>query len=300
MPGAVVCEIERYALHDGPGIRSVVFLKGCPLTCLWCANPQTQKKDNELYYDRGKCLQCGRCTQACDRGMLSLAEDGVRVDRGNCRLCGKCVRACPAGALTLAGKWMSVEEVFAEVRRDMIFYRQSGGGVTVSGGEVLMQEAFVSALLKKCKEHYLHTAIETSGFGSLQSLLAIVEYCDLILFDIKHTDGAAHTALTGVDNQVILENLKQLSKRQRNIVIRVPLIPGLNDSEDNMERIMEIAGINKIKEIHILPYHSLGREKYKQLGRTYGLEATKPPGEEQVAAIKKKLERSGLCVNVGG
>ncbi|CUH95073.1 hypothetical protein P22_1142 [Propionispora sp. 2/2-37] len=300
MLSAMVCEIERYALHDGPGIRSVVFLKGCPLTCLWCANPQTQKKDNELYYDRGKCVQCGRCMQACDWGTLNLADDGIRIDRNHCRLCGKCMRVCPAGALTLAGRWMNVEDVFAEVSRDMIFYQQSGGGVTISGGEVLMHEAFVSALLKKCKEHYFHTAIETSGFGSLQSLLAIVKYCDLILFDIKHADNEIHKKLTGVDNQVILENLRRLGESHGNIIIRVPLIPGLNDGEDNIERIMEIAGTNRIKEIHILPYHSLGREKYKQLGRTYGLETTGPPEKEQVATIKRKLERGGLYVNVGG
>lgn len=297
---SVVCEIEKYATRDGPGIRSVVFLKGCPLRCIWCANPETQKKENELYYHAAACIQCKRCIKICDNGVLLAKDEKLHIVRNKCTACGQCVTECPMGALQLVGKEMNVEEVFAEVKKDIVFYQQSGGGITISGGEVLMHEEFVITLLQKSKEHYIHTAIETSGFGSGQSLLNIAEYCDVILFDIKHTDKDVHKEVTGVDHNVIIENLKLLSRMHSHIIIRVPLITGWNNSEENIKNIVQIAKENEIEEIHLLPYHSLGREKYNRLGRKYNAEEIKSPSDIQVNEFKDYIIRQGLKCNIGG
>jgi pyruvate formate lyase activating enzyme len=297
---SVICEIEKYATYDGPGIRSVVFLKGCPLTCLWCANPETQRKENELYYDFTTCIQCQRCIKACEKGVLVALDGKIHIDRGKCTACGQCVTECPMGALRLVGKEMNVEEVFKEVSKDMIFYQQSGGGITISGGEVLMHEEFVIALLQKSKENYINTAIETSGFGSWNSLFNIAKYCDVILFDIKHTDKRIHKEVTGVDYQVIIDNLQQLGKIHNHIIIRVPLITGWNDSPENIENIVQIAKKNGIREIHLLPYHSLGREKYNQLGRKYSLAEIKSPADIVVNNFKEYIIKQQLRCIIGG
>jgi pyruvate formate lyase activating enzyme len=297
---SIVCEIEKYATHDGPGIRSVVFLKGCPLTCLWCANPETQRKENELYYNLMKCIQCKRCIQACEKDVLFTIDEKIHIDREKCTACGQCVKECPMGALQLVGKEMNVEEVFEEVSKDMVFYQQSGGGITISGGEVLMHEEFAAALLQKSKENYINTAIETSGFGSWNSLFNIAEYCDVIMFDIKHTDENIHKQATGVDYKVIVDNLQQLSKLHNHIIIRVPLITGWNDSEENIENVVQIAKKNGIREIHLLPYHSLGREKYNRLDRKYSLEEIKSPEDIKVNQFKEYINNQGLKCIIGG
>lgn len=300
MKKGIVCEIEKYAIYDGPGIRTVVFLKGCPLNCLWCSNPETQKKENELYYNSNKCISCNRCLNVCQRNALEVKENKICVNREKCNACGECVKACPMGAVNLVGKNMSVNEVFEEVEKDMIFYQQSGGGVTVSGGEVLMHGSFVQALLKKCKENYIHTAIETSGFGNYETLKNLAEYADLIMFDVKHTKNEIHKNLTGVENTIIFNNLSKLSQIHKNIIIRVPLITGLNDSVKNIEKTANIAKDNGIKEIHLLPYHSLGKEKYKQLNKKYDLKELKTPKEVHVKTLKEIIENHGIKCVIGG
>ncbi|MFD3157789.1 glycyl-radical enzyme activating protein [Haloimpatiens sp. FM7330] len=297
---ATVCEIEKYAIHDGPGIRTTVFLKGCPLKCLWCSNPETQKRENEVYYNMNKCILCGRCVQECSNNALKIEKDRVVVDRQKCEVCGECIEVCPMGALNLVGKTMSITDVIEEVNKDRIFYEKSGGGVTVSGGEVLINGEFVVELLKKCKEEYINTAIETSGFGKWDTLFNISRYADLIMFDIKHTNCENHKKLTGVSNETILNNLSKLSKLHSNIIIRVPLIPGLNDSVKNIQNTSKIAKENGIKEIHLLPYHSLGKEKYRQLQKEYKLEQIKTPSKDNLASLKKVVEGFGIKCVIGG
>lgn len=300
MSNTVVCEIERYATHDGPGIRTVVFLKGCSLKCLWCANPETQRKENELYYNSNKCIACKRCINSCEKAALHFQEEKVIVDKNICNSCGECVKACPMEALNLVGKNSTVDEVFHEVMKDTIFYQQSSGGVTISGGEVLMHRDFAVKLLKMCKENYISTAIETSGFGDFNALKEISTYCDLIMFDIKHTDAEIHRSLTGSDNKVILDNLKRLGEIHKNIIIRIPLITELNDSEENIANTVKIAKENNIKEIHLLPYHSLGKEKYKQLGINYELSHLKELEEEMVNSLKTIIEEHNIKCQIGG
>lgn len=300
MISSIVCEIEKYAIHDGPGIRSVVFLKGCPLQCIWCANPETQRLENELYYDCTRCIQCKRCITACEQGVLLASDEKIHIAREKCTACGQCVTECPMGALQLVGKEMSVEEVFEEISKDIVFYRQSGGGITISGGEVLMHEEFATALLQKSQENYIHTAIETSGFGSWNALHNLAEYCDVILFDIKHTDKKIHREVTGVEQNVILDNLQQLSKIHSHITLRVPLITGWNDREEDIENVVRIANENGIREIHLLPYHSLGRQKYNRLGRKYCLEKVNSPEDNEMNHFKEYIRKQGLKCIIGG
>lgn len=297
---AVVCEIEKYATHDGPGIRTIVFLKGCPLRCIWCSNPETQRKENELYYNENKCISCKRCIGSCTEGALSFNDNRIVAYKNKCNACGTCVKICPMGALNLVGKDMTLDEVFEEVMQDRIFYQQSGGGVTISGGEVLMHEEFVVQLLRRLKEDYINTAIETSGFGDWKSLNNIASYADLIMFDIKHTDSDIHKDLTGVDNKIILDNLNKLSKMHKNIIIRIPVITGINESKENIQKTAEIAKEFGINEIHLLPYHSLAKQKYKQLSKKYELETLKNLNESDVEYLKVLVESFGLKCVIGG
>lgn len=299
MKKSVVCEIERYATHDGPGLRTVVFLKGCPLHCMWCSNPETQNPRNELYYHQRTCIGCQRCVRACPLGALTY-EEGIRVDRVACDLCGKCVDVCPAGSLNLVGKEMTVEEVLREVMKDEAFYATSGGGLTISGGEVLTSAPFVLDLLRRAKAECLHTCIETTGFGSLKDLIEIAEYADIVYYDIKHMDEERHRELTGVGNRVILENLEVLSKLHSQIVIRMPILSGINAETKAVKEAAQFAVSLGIREVHLLPYHALGKGKYSQLGKGYGLFFLKPPTEEDMEKLKLMVEAYGLKVTIGG
>lgn len=295
-----VCEIEKYAIHDGPGIRTVVFLKGCPLSCLWCSNPETQSINQEVYFNTNKCMSCGRCVQVCTQNAIDVREGKAIHIREKCIGCGKCADTCAFVAFNTIGRKMTVTEVFEELIKDDVFYQKSGGGITISGGEVLMHGDFVEALLKMCKENYLHTAIETSGFGSFDTLKRISKYTDLIMFDIKHMDNEVHKKLTGVSNKIIHSNLRKLSQDYGSIIIRIPLIPGLNDHIRNIEETTKLALELKINEIHLLPYHSLGLEKYKQLGLNYTLGEVAKPNVEEVDKLKEAIESNRVKCIIGG
>lgn len=296
----IVCEIQRYAIHDGPGIRTLVFLKGCPLKCLWCSNPETQKKENELYYSIEKCLLCGNCVKVCSKNALTKTEKGIKINRELCDGCGLCTNACPASALELVGEIISVERVFEEIIKDEMFYKQSGGGITISGGEVLANSAFALELLKICKDNYVNTAIETSGYGSFENLKQLSRYTDIILYDIKHTDNGMHQRFTGVSNRLILENIKKLSAIHNNIIIRVPLIPNINDDEENIKNTAKLALECSIKEIHLLPYHSLGVDKYRRLQREYELKDLKKQDKAYIEKLKQLVEEFGIKCIIGG
>ncbi|MEJ2705914.1 MAG: glycyl-radical enzyme activating protein [Sedimentisphaerales bacterium] len=224
-----VFDIKRYAIHDGPGIRTTVFFKGCPLQCRWCHNPESWRKYPEPGFRLTRCLRCGQCIEACGQNAIALTENGPATDITKCKLCGECVRACLQGAREIIGKQMTVGQVMREIAADVIFYDESGGGVTFSGGEPLMQPQFLLALLSRCRARDIHTAVDTTCYAELEIVREIAPFTDLFLCDIKHMDAAVHKRFTGVDNDRILYNIKELSEAGKKVIIRIPLVPGFND-----------------------------------------------------------------------
>jgi pyruvate formate lyase activating enzyme len=295
-----VFEIERYALHDGPGIRTLVFLKGCPLGCLWCSNPESQEVRPRLQYWSEKCIGCRQCLEACPHGALSW-QDRIQIDDDACRRCGTCARLCPTEALVLIGQSMSPEEVLREVLKDEHFYRNSGGGVTFSGGEPLVQLDFLLECLRLCRRQGLHTAVETCGHAPWQALEALVPETDLFLFDLKHMDGEAHRRLTGASNTRLLENFQRLVRGGNRLVARVPVIPGLNDGNEQLLGLRDfLVRTGPHVPVDLLPYHRLGRSKYRRLDMPYDLEGLEPPSPARMEQIRRFLAEGGLSVTVGG
>lgn len=301
MTQGVVFDIMRFSTHDGPGIRTTVFLKGCPLACAWCHNPESQSIQPELMLRPNLCIRCGACIEACPEGAI-YAEDGlILTDIERCILCTACSEACYAEARELVGREMSVAEVAAEVARDIPVYEESGGGVTFSGGEALMQRDFLSALLAECKRRGIHTALDTSGYAPWATLESVRGLVDLFLFDLKAVDGSLHRRLTGVSNELVLGNLRRLCQLGHAVILRVPLVPGLNDGAAELRAAAELAAsLPGVLRVDVLPYHRAGAEKYHRLQRPYELAEIQPPGAEQIERAAAILRESGLRVQVGG
>ena len=265
---AIVFDIEKFAVHDGPGIRTVVFLKGCPLRCIWCHNPESQSFEPEVLFDSAKCTRCGSCAAVCPENCHRLTDAEHAFARDRCRRCGRCMENCPTGALKLAGREMSVSEVLTEVLRDEPFYRNSGGGLTLSGGEPLAHYAFTAALLEAAKQTGLHTAVETSGFAPWEHIEALLPVTDLWLWDVKAAPDK-HEELTGVPAGPILENLAKLDASGAAIVLRCPLVPGVNDDETALRHIADTTNkFTHVRQIDLEPYHPLGEGKGRELGRS--------------------------------
>lgn len=283
METAQIIQISRFCTDDGPGIRTTVFLKGCPLSCAWCHNPESQQFREELLYKQEVCLHCGRCAAVCPNGCHAL-QDGVHtVHRRICTGCGLCVKACPAKALEIMGRTVTVQEVFDTVARDAVFYG-SNGGVTVSGGEPLARPDFTAALLRRCKEAGIRTAIETSGFASKAAVETVVPLCDLVLFDLKETDPEKHKVFTGVPLAPILENLHRVDDMGIPTLLRLPVIPGWNDREEHLLQAKTVAAsLRHCTGLEVMPYHSLGAYKYAQLGREYRCAQVAEPSKETAA-----------------
>ena len=288
---AVVFDIEKFAVHDGPGIRTVVFLKGCPLHCLWCHNPESQSARPEMLYSAEKCLGCGKCAAVCPSGCHAVEVGLHRFARERCSGCGKCAELCPPQALKIAGRIMTVDEVMREVLRDRAFYENSGGGLTVSGGEPLNHPEFTKALLEAAKRNDLHTAVETCGFAPWNKIEPLMSLVDLWLWDIKAAPER-HRELTGVDSALILENLRKLDAAGASTVLRCPFIPGVNDTEADLAHIAAVANsLKHIRRIDVEPYHPLGENKCRQLGRKVGYSGDFAPPEavEKVLAALQRL-----------
>jgi pyruvate formate lyase activating enzyme len=295
-------DIKRYAIHDGPGIRTTLFFKGCPLHCWWCHNPEGISPDRELTFRPNRCLDdCNLCLASCPQSALSKPDGRIQVDQDRCRVLGKCAESCPTEALEVVGQSWTVDEVMREINKDRIFYDRSGGGVTFSGGEPLQQAEFLTALLEECHKDGLHTVVDTSGHTPFERLEGIRDQVDLFFYDLKHMDPEKHREMTGVSNQLILDNLRRLSEIGSRIQIRVPLVPGGNDNAGHARRMAEfLASLSGIHDISLLPYHNMGSQKYKNLNVTYSNPDTEPPSKDTVAGIREALEDQGFRVRIGG
>lgn len=292
-------DIQRYSVHDGPGIRTLVFLKGCPLRCPWCSNPEGQETKPELAFRRSLCIGCGVCKGACSSGAIRFKGAFIEIERRKCTLCGDCTKVCPSQALSIVGRWMTVEQVLEEVERDLVFYEASQGGITLSGGEPFTQACFTEAVLKACKARGMATAIETAGYAPWHSVEPIIPYADLIFFDIKHLDSLRHRQLTGVSNQLILENAKRLAGLGFPIVIRYPVIPGFNDDPKDRDALFHFTTtLPGVRRIDLLPYHRLGESKYKMLERDYSLRQIKPLPRQGLESWVQGAKQIGLDLHV--
>lgn len=293
-----VFNTQKFSIHDGTGIRTLIFMKGCPLRCIWCSNPESQRTGPEVMFVRSKCTGCGKCAALC----REAAVDDVTfdIDRSRCVKCGLCTSKCYAGAKKMTGRQVTVREMMELIEKDRIFYTNSGGGVTVGGGEPAMQHGFVEELLKACRESHIHTAIETCGYGRWQDICGMFDNADQIFFDLKAIDPELHRRLTGVSNELILHNAEQAAVRGKDVIFRIPLIPGCNDSLTNIEEtgafVGGLSGNGSNVSIEILPYHDLGRDKYRWLDMDYSLEDTGKPDATQVEELKTILKNRGCSV----
>lgn len=298
-PSGLVFNLMRFALHDGPGIRTTVFLKGCPLSCWWCHNPESQSCEPEVMYAAGRCITCRDCCDACSHGALHWDNGPVR-DPSLCLLCGDCAEACPAEARRLIGKRMTVPELLNLLRRDCVFFDESGGGVTFSGGEPLAQPEFVIAALEACKAHGISTVVDTCGFAPSETVRRVARYTDLFLYDLKLMDDTRHCNYAGVSNVLILENLALVAREHGNVIVRIPVIPGVNDDDGNIEESLRFLEDLGLRTVNLLPYHQAGVEKYNRLQAAYRLEEMKPSSPERTKELAARLESRGFEVRIGG
>jgi pyruvate formate lyase activating enzyme len=297
-----VFDIKRYSIHDGPGIRTTVFLKGCSLHCLWCHNPESVDPGAEIMQWPSRCSRCYACLDACPKEALTKDDAGaVVIDRAKCDLCGRCAEACLYDALQVVGREMSVEDVLGEAEKDKIFYDQSGGGVTLSGGDPFVQAGFAEALLDGCRVRGIRTAVDTAGFANNGALERLASKADLVLFDLKAMDEARHKEFTGVSNAPVLDNLKRVAAGRTEVWVRIPLVSGVNDDDDNIRRTIEfLASLKTVRRVGLLPYHSSGLDKARRIGRQNEFRKFEAPSEERLEAIAAAFREAGFEVRRGG
>lgn len=284
----LIFDIKHFAVHDGPGVRVTIFLKGCPLNCIWCHSPESQNTGPELLLDREKCIGCKNCVKACPTGAIS--SPGI-IEREACTLCGACVDVCYAGSIEQIGKMMPINEILQTVEKDRGILQDSGGGVTLSGGDPMAQPEFTINLLRKLKDSGYHTALDTSGYASWSLFDQALRYTDLILYDLKHIDSAKHLQYTGKDNKLILGNLNKAKRLNKHVWIRVPLIPGLNDNEEHLTALARHVKSLGVDRTFFLPYHTLGVPKYESLGRKYILDIA-PHTLDRLRWVKKLVSET--------
>lgn len=302
---AFIFNVQKYNVYDGPGVRTIVFFKGCPLRCKWCANPEGWEKKYQLMYKKSLCMDCGACVSVCPVGIHYISKENGKheVNRNlECLGCRKCVEVCPQSALAVAGEAKTISELLRIVNEDKAFYDMSGGGVTLGGGEVLLQPEAAANLLAVCKQEGINTAIETCGYAKLETLLRVGEFTDLFLYDIKHIDPERHFALTGVRNELILQNLQELLERRYNVKVRLPLLKGINDGQEEITGLIDFLrpyrDYKNFKGIDLLPYHKLGVHKYEQLDLDYPLTADPSLNSDEMARIEYLFKECGFSVKI--
>lgn len=287
-------DVKPFAVHDGPGIRTTLFLKGCPLKCVWCHNPEGISRTPQLAFYAHKCVHCGECAAVCPRGAHRMREGRHEFFPEPCNACGACERVCPGGALRLFGRKISVGQAVEILLKDRLFYEESGGGVTLSGGEPLLQSAFCREVLAEMKKEGIHTAVDTCGFVRWEAFEQVLPVTDLFLYDLKHTDSAQHRKLTGQGNELILENLRKLSGRKARIEVRIPLVPGCNDSPENVRRTGELLENLSVEKVRLLRCHSLARSKYAALGMSDTIPVLEAMPEDRLREIIGTLRGYGV------
>jgi pyruvate formate lyase activating enzyme len=298
----VVFNVQRFSIHDGPGIRTTVFLKGCPLRCEWCSNPESMRLSPEIIARDIKCIRCGKCVEACPQQAITLVEDNRIIQWEKCNYCMKCAEVCPSGAIEAVGRYMSVDEVLDTVGRDASYYRRTGGGMTLSGGEPLVQWQYALKLLQEAKKRGFHTTLDTSGYADWEVLDEVLNYTDLVLYDVKHLDSERHREATGVPNERILDNLrKTVGKAATMVWVRYPVIPQFNDTDEEIEELCRfvLAEVPSVEKLSLLPYHKFAETKYGATGREYPYKGIPLQTEERIGDLKKLAESQGLRVDVG-
>ena len=298
----VIFNIQRFSIHDGPGIRTTIFLKGCPLHCEWCSNPESMRLFPEIITRDIKCIRCGKCIVACLQKAITIVENTRIIHWEKCNYCMKCAEVCPSGAIEAVGRYMSVAEVLDVVGRDASYYRRTSGGMTLSGGEPLVQWQFALKLLQEAKKRGFHTTLDTSGYADWEVLDKLLNYTDLVLYDVKHLDSARHQEATAVPNERILDNLrKTVGKAATRIWVRYPVIPQFNDTDKDMEWLCRfvLAEVPSVEKISLLPYHKFAETKYSAIGRKYPYKGIPLLTEERIEDFKRIAESHGLMVDVG-
>ncbi len=294
-----IFDMKDFAVHDGPGIRTTVFFKGCPFRCWWCHNPEGIEKKDELFFYRARCIDCGRCSEVCSKDAVSESEEGVQIDRKRCEVCGRCAEVCPSEALKITGREVSVEDIFKEIDRSTLFHDTSGGGITLSGGEPFFQYDLMEGLVERCDAEGIHVAVDTSGHVDPEKFESMIDKIDLFLYDLKFIDEELHEKYTGLTNKNVLKNLQTLLDHDNEVWIRIPLIPEITATDENIGSIIEfLSQFKGVKEIHLLPYHGV-KEKYNRLGKEYKLEV-KNISRQRFESVRKRFEDEGYDVKEGG
>ena len=301
MRTGTIFDIKKFAIHDGPGIRTTVFFKGCPLGCWLCHNPESQAFEPELMLRDGRCDLCGDCIEACSPGAISRDGEGLRIDRSRCDLCGACVDVCLLGALEIAGREVTVDDLLTEIEKDTVYYEESGGGVTISGGEPLSQADFLCELLAACQARGIETALDTCGHAPPSVFQRVAQHVDLFLYDLKLLDDERHREFTGIGNEAIHTNLRWLSEQRGEVVIRFPLLPGINDDDGNLRRLGEfLLALPRRFPVDVLPYHRMGVDKYVRLDKVHPMPDLAAADGEIVDRVARRLKAFGLRVTVKG
>lgn len=295
---AKVFNIQKFSLHDGPGIRTAIFFKGCPLTCKWCANPESQRQELEVFTDASVCTLCGACTSVCKGNARQITNGRLILNYDKCQCCLSCKKVCKSYAVSLVGREYTLEEIMSEVRKDLVFYEQ-GGGVTLTGGEIFMQYDFILELCKLLKHENIHIAVETSGMAPSDKFKNLAEYCDLVYIDFKHYDNIKHREGTGAPIFPIIENIKWLAENNRNFIVRIPVIPDYNDTLHDAEGFARTLAEMNVKQVQLLPFHSLGSKKYELLGKAYTYKNYSSLVKEELEEYKNVLQSYGVMVSNG-
>ena len=302
MDSGIIFDIKKYAINDGPGIRTTIFFKGCNLQCKWCHNPESMSTKVQKMYNKDKCLMCGGCEQSCPEGAITLTPNGIITDKEKCIVCGGCAEVCPSLGTEMSGKDTTINEIMDVIEKEQIFYDQSDGGVTFSGGEPLMHSSFLINLLDECGKRGIHRTVDTTGFAKTETLLEVAKRTDLFLYDLKMIDSEKHKEWTSVNNELIINNLKVLAETGAEINIRIPLIKGVNDDEHNLvESAKLIASLSgDAKKINILPYHNIAQKKYEKLGEKYDSGEMTEPSKDELENITNIFKQYNLVAEVGG